>query len=282
MSAAPQPEVPIVSKVGKQDPAPQPEPVAGAPGLPVEEGAPSWVITFGDMMSLLLTFFILLFSMSEIEVEKFRQAVRSLHEGFGESTIDLGEAPPPTPSDTTIVEIPVGPDPADEKLDEIASLLQQFVEDNGLQQNLVVDRSEDGVHLQIRDVALFQPGEAEIETSTSWIVEQLGQITLGVDVPVTVAGHTDTVPISSSRFQSNWELSAARAAGVARTLVAMGHLPDEVQVTAFGEHRPIDTNETPEGRSRNRRVELFYSKQSVDEALERGAGSGERGAEGGD
>jgi chemotaxis protein MotB len=119
-------------------------------------------------------------------------------------------------------------------------------------------------------------------------VEQLGQITLGVDVPVTVAGHTDTIPISSSRFQSNWELSAARAAGVARALVAMGHDPDEVQVTAFGEYRPIDTNDTPEGRARNRRVELFYSKLSVEEAVQRagseeqGAGSGERGAESGE
>jgi len=273
MSAAAQPEIPIANKVGQRDPDPQPEALAGAAGLPVEEGAPSWMITFGDRMSLLLTFFILLFSMSEIEVEKFRQAANSLHEGFGESTIDFGDARPPTAIDTSYVEVPAGPDPADEKLDEIANLLQQFVEDNDLQQNLVVDRSEDGVHLQIRDVALFQPGNAEIETNTAWIVEQLGRIMIAVDVPVTVAGHTDNVPISSSRYVSNWELSAARAAGVARTLVAMGHLPSEVQVTAFGEHQPIDTNDTAEGRSRNRRVELFYSKQSVDQAIEQ---NGER------
>jgi chemotaxis protein MotB len=182
-------------------------------------------------------------------------------------------------------EVPVGPDPADEKLDEIATLLQQFVEDNGLEQNLVVDRSEDGVHLQIRDVALFRPGNADIETSTAWIVEQLGQITLDVDVPVTVAGHTDNIPINSTRYQSNWELSAARAAGVARTLVSIGHDPDAVQVIAFGEYRPIDTNDTPDGRARNRRVELFYSKQSAEAAMaradstatgEEGTGNGER------
>jgi len=98
-------------------------------------------------------------------------------------------------------------------------------------------------------------------------VEQLGQITIDVDVPVTVAGHTDTIPINSTRYQSNWELSAARAAGVARTLVSMGHDPDEVQVVAFGEYRPIDTNDTAEGRARNRRVELFFSRENVDAAL---------------
>jgi chemotaxis protein MotB len=276
MSAAPQPETPLPHRDLNESSDTQVETTTGSTGLPAEEGAPSWVITFGDMMSLLLTFFILLFSMSEIEVEKFREAAKSLHEGFGESTVDLGDAPPVTPTDTTFIEVPVGPDAAEEKLDEIASLLQQFVEDNGLEQNLVVDRSEDGVYLQIRDVALFHPGDADIEESTAWIVERLGQITLNVNVPVTVAGHTDNVPINSSRFQSNWELSAARAAGVARALVAMGHDPDDVRVTAFGEYRPIDTNETAEGRARNRRVELFYSKQSVEEAIEQRPGSGEQ------
>ena len=95
MSAAPQPEPPLAGTIGHAKPVIGPSIIEGPTPPPVEEGAPTWVVTFGDLMSLLLTFFILLFSMSEIEVEKFRMAVNSLHEGFGESTIDLGDVFPP-------------------------------------------------------------------------------------------------------------------------------------------------------------------------------------------
>jgi chemotaxis protein MotB len=223
------------------------------------------MVTFGDMMALLLTFFILLFSMSEIEVEKFREAAKSLHEGFGRATDELGDSEPVVvtlaPDSIALVT-----DPVDDQLEEIADALEQFVRQHGLEQSLLVDRSSEGVYLRIRDAALFQPGFAEVEDQSAWIIEQLSLITTAIDVPVTVAGHTDNVPIGSGQYQSNWELSAARAAGVARALAQSGHNPAEVQVTAFGEHRPIDTNETPEGRARNRRVELFYSRQSVEEA----------------
>jgi len=263
MSAAAQPEPdPAVAAVLH---AADPEPVQNTAEPPAEEGAPTWMVTFGDMMALLLTFFILLFSMSEIEVKKFQQAVNSLHEGFGTSTVDFGDSDSPamTPSDTSTLLVH---DPVEDQLDEIATALETFVAENGLEQNLLVDRAEEGVYLRINDAALFQPGLAEMETDNAWIIEKLSPIMTAIDVPVTIAGHTDNIPISSSKYESNWELSASRAAGIARTLVAMGHNADDVMVTAFGEHRPIDTNDTPEGRARNRRVELFYSRQNVTEA----------------
>ncbi len=270
MSAAPALKVePDSSATTAASDPPQPAvPVRRRSEPPVEEGAPTWMVTFGDLMSLLLTFFILLFSMSEIEVEKFRQAAKSLHEGFGSSVVDMSLNEDLAVSDAADSVVVSTIDPADVELDRIANILEEFAEENGLETSLLVDRTDEGVYLRIKDAVLFQPGFAEVEEQSIWIVEKLSHLTLEIDIPVTVAGHTDDIPISSPRYKSNWELSAARAAGVARALVDLGHDAAEIQVTAFGEYRPIDTNETAEGRARNRRVELFYSKQSATEALQ--------------
>ena len=269
MSAAPALNVEPVESAAPAppDPPPAPAPPREKQGLPPEEGAPTWMVTFGDMMALLLTFFILLFSMSEIEVDKFREAAKSLHEGFGSSTVDFGENQPvatPLTSDTTGPGVAV---PVDDQLDEIATALETFAIENGLETSLLVDRTDEGVYLRINDAALFQSGFADVEPDRLWIIEKLSLITSAVDFPVNVAGHSDNTQINGGRYESNWELSAARAAGVARALVDLGHNGAEVQVTAFGEYRPIASNETAEGRSQNRRVDLFYSRQSALESL---------------
>ena len=234
---------------------------------PVEEGAPSWTMTFGDMMSLLLCFFILLFSMSELEVEKFRLASQSLSSAMGGFVAEPVEEPvgilPDTTTEVVLDEAQVLEIVSDQKLDEIAAALSYFVEQNELDEYLVVSREDHGVRLLIQDVALYEPGNAEIHPDNEWIIEHLGLVTLNIDLPFHVSGHTDTIPISNRRFRSNWELSAVRAAGVARTLVGMGQDPLQVRVEAFGEFRPISTNDTPEGRAQNRRVELFFSRQDV-------------------
>jgi chemotaxis protein MotB len=269
-------------------PLPQPDPTADGNGLrapasppvppeeppPEDEGLPPWVMTFGDMMSLLLTFFILLFSMSELEVEKFKLAAESIRGGFGSVESDFqpnDSMPGSTPADTTVI-VPL-PDATDRELDRIAEVLQQFVEENNLEQNVVVERENHGVFLRIQDVALFPPGAASIEISSQWIVEQLGTVTRMIEAPVIVSGHTDSIPIGGGLFRSNWELSAARASGVARALVTMGQDPYRVRVEAFGEYQPVASNDTEEGRAQNRRVELFYSRQNVEETLQERLGT---------
>lgn len=268
MSALPIADVEPIEDISPAAPEPPPAaaPPKTKPELPPEEGAPTWMVTFGDMMALLLCFFILLFSMSEIEVDKFREAAKSLHEGFGSSTVDLAENEPISVAQPSDSIVPATADMVTDQLDEIAAALSAFAKENGLENSLLVDRADEGVYLRMNDAALFKPGLAEVEADRLWVIEQLSLITTAIDVPVTVAGHSDNIPISSARYRSNWELSAARAAGVARALVDLGHNAAEVQVTAFGEYRPIESNDTPEGRSRNRRVELFYSRQSVTEA----------------
>jgi chemotaxis protein MotB len=161
---------------------------------------------------------------------------------------------------------------ADSYLEVIRDRLQGFVDDNDLAKTVSVDKEKDGVFLRMESGALFGSGEAALRPEAREVLRYLSQITRELNVGVVVAGHADNQPIRDGRFASNWELSAARAAGVARYLVMDGHPPTRIKVESYGEFQPIADNETPEGRARNRRVELFYSREDIREAATRWAG----------
>lgn len=254
--------------------APPPDAPPTSAGLP-EEGAPAWTTTFGDLMSLLLTFFILLYSMSELKMERFLLASQSLSQALSGTAVEV----PVEPTGPT----PEGDDPlnpaegvagltplemqilsaADADLEAIARQLETFIHQNGLGETLSVVRSEEGVHLRILSSALFPSGSGVMHPGSRWILSYLAQITGSLDVRAVVSGHTDDEPIQTPQFPSNWELSAARAAGVARELVASGHDAEFLRVEAWGEYRPIADNTTAEGRGQNRRVEILFSREDV-------------------
>jgi len=242
---------------------------------PVEEGAPAWTTTFGDLMSLLLTFFILLYSMSELKMERFILASDSLSNAMSgtaviEDPTPTGPVPSPRPAvmrpdgaPATPSQIPFEKSPAMEaqrELDRIAARLREFIEENGLEKDLSVLSTEEGVHLRILSNALFASGSGIMEPSSRWIFPYLAEITSTVMVPAVVSGHADNAPIQTPFFPSNWELSAVRAAGVARELVENGHDPFKVRVESFGDQRPVASNDTPEGRATNRRVEILFRR----------------------
>ena len=100
------------------------------------------------------------------------------------------------------------------------------------------------------------------------LLDDLADLTGNIDIRLVVSGHADNVPIGGGSFASNWELSAARAAGVARVLVVSGQVPELVRVESYGEFKPIANNDTREGRAQNRRVEFSYARQDIIAALE--------------
>ena len=115
---------------------------------------------------------------------------------------------------------------------------------------------------------LFDTGEAELKPGAISSLMSVGQLIEGTDYAVTVAGHTDNIPIHTDRFPSNWELSTARACVAAKFLIDETDIPPaRIQVTGYAENRPIDSNEIPEGRSANRRVEIIISKEHISDNL---------------
>ena len=257
----------------------------GSTPPPCEEGAPLWTTTFGDMMSLLLTFFILMFSMSELKMERFLLASQSMREAVGgtatESVEDpMGLMPDPVDPDLQLqapgqaeesTSAPVSGDGESAEIetlveaymDMIVTRLEEFTVARGLEETVSIQKDGQGVYLRMQTGALFTSGSATVADSGRAALWELADVTSSIDVRVVVSGHADDRPISGGVFASNWELSAARAAGVARALVERGQDPEMVRVESYGEYRPIASNDTPEGRAQNRRVELFYSKADI-------------------
>jgi len=267
-------------------------------GAPVEGGAPLWTVTFGDMMSLLLTFFILMFSMSELKMDRFMLASQSMREAIGGTAQEvdpeaMGLMPEEVDPELEL-EDPGPADGSEESEDEtgseagsdqgpwlesfidaytdmIARRLNEFIVERELEGTLSVHQEGEGVYLRIQSSALFGSGSAVVQDDSRWIVRELAEITREIEIRVIVSGHADNQPIRSSQFPSNWELSAARSAGVARFMVDGGHDPELIRVESFGEFRPVASNGTPGGRAQNRRVEIFYSRDDIVRAAERWA-----------
>ncbi|MHB8078747.1 MAG: OmpA/MotB family protein [Candidatus Krumholzibacteriia bacterium] len=221
-------------------------------GADEPEEAPAWLLTYGDLMSLLLVFFVLLVSFSSIQESKFHEAADSLRGAFGvmSSAPTVLQLPEVAAARTLAQERQAATDQARE--------LEQSLLAAGLDREVDIAVTELGVAIRVNAPFLFASGRAELRPEAKALLARLGGfLNRFPQQPVRVEGHTDAVPISSARFASNWELSAARAVTVAKEFQAGGMAPARLSAAGYGEHRPVAGNETAEERARNRRVEIL-------------------------
>lgn len=239
-------------------------------------GAPLWMATYGDMVTLVLTFFVLLFSFSTIDAVKWKELVQSFTGNVRISVIqplDPGAAvqgfdlPSPRP---TIKPIDEDQEKQKEAFDELYEKIKGTIEDNDLVSTLGVHKSDDVILLSITDSALFDSGKADIKPEAA---ELLRIVSLIFDEyepniqNVRIEGHTDNVPISNAHYKSNWELSTARATNVLQFFLANSIVPPvKYGASGYAEYHPVATNETEEGKAKNRRVDfVIQSVQFNDE-----------------
>jgi chemotaxis protein MotB len=236
----------------------------------------TWLIPYADMLTLLLALFIVLFAVSSVDSQKFEQMAKSFNIAFtgGEGIMEF-PSPTQTPdTDTSVTKPLIDPTPDKvelvDKLDlerqkdfleleEIKKKIDEYIEENQLALSLQTDLTQEGILITIMDNALFSPGSAEIKPGSRQLAIEISKL-LVTDPPrhVTVAGHTDNVPINTPKFRSNWDLSAMRAINFMKVLLENDNLePSRFSSTAYGEYRPVATNTTAEGRSKNRRVEVL-------------------------
>ncbi|WP_456455864.1 OmpA/MotB family protein [Thermovibrio sp.] len=215
---------------------------------------PAWLTSFGDLMSLLLTFFILLYSMSTISLEKFYQAMKGIIEAFGghyvvyeERVISGKNIPVQMPNMYPKMRTRRA---LEEKLSQIRENLRKL----GIKSEVVKYGSV--IKLRINTDKLFPPGSDRPYPQAIPIIMDLCKKLKELDLPITIEGYTDNIPIKSSRFPSNWELSAARAVSVLRLFLQCGYDPKKLSAAGFGPYHPIAPNNTPEGRAKNRRIEI--------------------------
>ncbi len=229
-----------------------------------------WMTTYSDMVTLLLAFFVLLFSFSSIDVVEFERMIMSLQQALGmlqggrtissaEPMMDVGD------DRHQQQKMYIGNARHRQQIEAIQQsqllaarmILQEQLAEAGLEEGVSFELQERGLIIHFTDRVLFESGEAELLPGAEDILDLLAPTLQRLPNAVRVEGHTDDVPIETFRFPSNWELSTTRATNVLRYLLdTAGMSPGDLSAAGYGEYRPRDTNHTDAGRARNRRVDV--------------------------
>ena len=232
-----------------------------------EESADSsaWLTTYGDAVTLLLAFFVMLFAMSSTDAAKFEQMAQSMRTAFvgsegilPENTALVGEGDPADTPPVRAPAAPAAPVAAPDLANQLADEIQQVFESEGLLDIAEVAITPEGVAVRVRtDDVLFATGSARVQPVARQVLTALGPSLRGVPNEIRVEGHTDDVPINRAGY-TNWNLSADRAVAVLSLLAdEHGIAPDRLSAVGFGEHAPLVPNDSAEHRTVNRRVEII-------------------------
>ncbi len=217
-------------------------------------GAPMWVVTYGDCMSLLLCFFVMLQAYSTLEVEKFNQAMASLKGALGVLPYQQSSTPAPI-----VQQRPSKGDIKSRgKRSKAVTALRKVIADNKLSGIVKVSENPSGVHITIGDPALFESGQSSIKATILPVLKKIVEVINTGSENIRVEGHTDNMPIHNAQYEDNWELSIDRALSVIRYIRSQEIIdPLRLRPVGCGEYHPIVSNDTPEGRALNRRVEIY-------------------------
>ncbi len=231
----------------------------------------AWVTTYSDMVTLLLAFFVLLFTFASIDEAEFERAITSLQEAFGilrggrtvtsaEPRIELEDIFDEMRHRDQIRDLEMS------QLRQIRDQIGQRLEEEGMEDDVSMAISERGLVLQFTDHVLFDTAQAILLSEALDILDVLGPKLKQVPNQIRVEGHADSRPINTPQFPSNWELSTTRATSVLRYLLESHDLdPEQLSASGYGEYRPVATNETVEGRAMNRRVDVILLRLGASE-----------------
>lgn len=231
----------------------------------------AWAIPYGDLVTLLLALFVVLYSMSSVNEGKYRVLSDSLNEAFGgkpraAQPIQIGDQPPRAAQSSPLKPLPKlatpplkvlsGSKPAapagelQQMADQVHAAMSDLIDKNLIR----VRRTELALEIEIGTDILFTSGVANIANTARPVLARLAAILKPFPNSIRVEGHTDDLPIATIAFPSNWQLSSARAASVVALFMGQGIAPVRMSVAGFGEYRPLASNDSADGRNRNRRV----------------------------
>lgn len=234
----------------------------------------TWLIPYADLLTLLLALFIVLFSLSEIDGQKVSKIANAFFVAFhgGAGILQFESITPPktinyqnTPAgqsqkfNDAEIERLKKYQQENEQLTKIQQEMNQYIQNNGLQDQLKTSLTNEGLLLTIGEKALFNSGKADILPEARKIAQQIS-IILEKSYPheISIAGHTDNRPIHNAEFDSNWDLSTQRAVNFLNVVLENKKLdPKKFRVIGYGEYRPVADNNTERGRALNRRVEVL-------------------------
>jgi chemotaxis protein MotB len=221
-----------------------------------------WIATYSDTVTLLLTFFILLYSTASVDSEKTKSISSAFTSMFSGSTgetlleYDLYNGSVPLIGGETDSNIQDMGDISPQK--KMYNNVKDFISKNDLEEVVEIVDSEKGIVIQLRDNILFESASSNIKQDSKVILDKISTLIESVANPILVEGHTDNIPIRTTEFPSNWELSADRAVNVVRYFVEhKGQDPSRFSAAGYGEYHPVAPNDSYENMAKNRRVDIL-------------------------
>jgi len=224
-----------------------------------KDNSERWMLSYLDFITLLMIFFLMMYAMSTVDSSKATALAKSLKVGFnsgnGENIIAISDdtnAPPTVVDQETLDALA-----ETEKLEDIKKKVDELVNNSELKGSVTTTIQERGLLISFNDSVFFNSGEANIKTDWQGKLKSISKVLNGLDNYIRVEGHTDNVAINTDYFPSNWQLSSVRAANVVQFLITQGSVrADRLSSVGYGEYRPIKSNDTENGKSSNRRVDI--------------------------
>lgn len=230
-----------------------------------------WMLTYSDMVTLLLTFFILILSFSTMDVQRYKGIALALQDAFGLQAMNpLNLIVVDNPPRTDNVIEPIKPHKSTEleneptEIEKLGNRLETNFVDEIERGLVIVERDENHIIIRFPESAAFKSASDYLEPQMVPIIQRVADIVSRYNMFVVVGGYTDNQAINTDRFRSNWDLSAARAVSVAHELTWMSKINEKyLYVVGNGDARPIASNNTQEGREKNRRVEILLMERDT-------------------
>ena len=243
-----------------------------------------WLVSYADFITLLFAFFVVMYSISQVNQSKYRVLSETFEHAFNSRQLTT-DTTSSNPIEKIINPIQVGepalsPDPSaidveqesageaastsSGQLQEISALVNERFADLINDELVSVSSNELWLQIELKDSILFASGGTDLSLQAQAIFDEIAGILKGYSNPIQVEGYTDNIPINNPRYPSNWELSSARASAIVKLLAARGVAPQRLSAVGFGEFQPVASNEHPAGRAQNRRVALMIAQRKIE------------------
>jgi chemotaxis protein MotB len=223
-----------------------------------KDNSERWMLSYLDFITLLMIFFLMLYAISNVDSNKSKALANSLKVGFnsgnGQNVIAVSDNSSSTPvvvdEESQVAEA--------EKLADVKKKVDELVNNSELKGSVSTSIQERGLLISFNDSVFFNSGEANIKSDWQSKLKSISKVLNEIDNYIRVEGHTDNVAINIDYFYSNWQLSSVRAANVVEFLITQGGVsPGRLSSVGYGEYRPIKSNDTEDGKSSNRRVDIL-------------------------
>lgn len=232
-----------------------------------QENHERWLLTYADLITLLLAFFIMMYTLSKQDAQKYQEVTEYLRAIFtgGTAILNKGGASGTGSAPAAATTPPATLPPLEATNNEIMKQLQLEIRNlaplGDVEHNFSVFADERGIVVRVLDKAFFDEGKADLKDKAKKAIQKIIPIIKQVNRDVRIEGHTDNVPINTPEFRSNWELSVRRATEVVRYIIEKSDIsPKMISAAGYAEFRPLTENSTPENRAMNRRIEIIIER----------------------